>query len=154
VDTWLLLRDVESGGERNRGLNVLKSRGMAHSNQIREFLIRDDGLELIDVYRGPAGPLTGTMRVAQEARERAEELARQQGREARARERQLARESLEARIAALRHEFDAAEVEAGVLDRQDAAREATISAQREALALRRGGAGRLRGKADGKKGQS
>ena len=55
MDTWLLLRDIEVDGERNRGLYILKSRGMAHSNQIREFLLTDHGVELLDVYLGPAG---------------------------------------------------------------------------------------------------
>ena len=74
MDTWLLLRDIELGGERNRGLYVLKSRGMAHSNQIREFLLTDHGVELQDVYVGPEGVLTGSMRLAQEAREQAAAL--------------------------------------------------------------------------------
>jgi circadian clock protein KaiC len=55
IDTWLLLRDIEIGGERNRGLYVLKSRGMAHSNQIREFRLSDKGIDLLDVYVGPEG---------------------------------------------------------------------------------------------------
>ena len=62
IDTWLLVRDIELGGERNRGLYVLKSRGMAHSNQIREYLLTDHGVELKDVYVGPEGVLTGSMR--------------------------------------------------------------------------------------------
>jgi circadian clock protein KaiC len=73
VDTWLLLRDVESDGERNRVLYVLKSRGMAHSNQVREFLMTKQGVELREAYLGPEGVLTGSARLAQEARERAEE---------------------------------------------------------------------------------
>ena len=73
MDTWLLLRDIEIGGERNRGLYVLKSRGMAHSNQIREFLLSDRGIDIVDVYLGPGGVLTGSARVAQEAQEKAEE---------------------------------------------------------------------------------
>ena len=70
IDTWILLRDIELGGERNRGMYVLKSRGMAHSNQIREFLLTNNGIELRDVYVGPEGVLTGSMRLAQESRER------------------------------------------------------------------------------------
>src|SRR5262249_25593419 len=72
-DTWLLVRDIELGGERNRGLYILKSRGMQHSNQIREFLITSEGIRLRDVYVGPEGVLTGSMRSAQEAREKAAE---------------------------------------------------------------------------------
>ena len=72
IDTWILLRDIEINGERNRGLYILKSRGMAHSNQIREVLLSDRGIELVDVYLGPGGVLTGSARAAQEAKEKAE----------------------------------------------------------------------------------
>jgi len=78
MDTWLLLRDIETTSERNRGLYVLKSRGMAHSNQIREFLLTDEGIELVDVYVGPGGVLTGTARQAMETQERATAAKRQQ----------------------------------------------------------------------------
>ena len=67
IDTWLLVRDIESRGERNRGLYVLKSRGMAHSNQIREFLLTDHGIDLLDVERGPDGVLIGSMRSARQS---------------------------------------------------------------------------------------
>src|SRR6185369_5052085 len=66
MDAWLSLRNLESNGERNRGLYVLKSRGMSHSNQIREFLLTDQGVQLLDVYTGPEGVLTGSARVSQE----------------------------------------------------------------------------------------
>ncbi|HEY6510663.1 MAG TPA: circadian clock protein KaiC [Burkholderiaceae bacterium] len=137
VDTWLLVRDIELGGERNRGLYVLKSRGMPHSNQIREFVIRSHGLDLLDVYRGPGGVLTGSMRLEQEAREQSDLVARQRTREARARDRERQRALLEARIDALRSEFEADEREASLLEREDSGREAAIAAQREATALRR-----------------
>ena len=78
IDTWLLLRDIEIGGERNRGLYVLKSRGMDHSNQIREFILTDCGIELLDVYVGPEGVLTGSARLTQEATNEAQQLSRQQ----------------------------------------------------------------------------
>jgi circadian clock protein KaiC len=71
IDTWLLLRDIELNGERNRGLYILKSRGMSHSNQIREFLLTDHGIQLTEVYLGPEGVLTGSARLAQEAKEQA-----------------------------------------------------------------------------------
>jgi len=109
VDTWLLLRDIELGGERNRAMYVLKSRGMAHSNQIREFLLTDRGIQLADVYLGPEGVLTGSTRQAQEAREKAAELLRQQELESKQRELDRKRDALEARIAALRKEFEAEE---------------------------------------------
>src|SRR2546421_5196853 len=85
-DPWLLLRDIELNGERNRGIYVLKSRGMPHSNQIREFLLTNNGIRLVDVYLGPEGVLTGSSRQAQEAREAAAALAEKQDLERKQRE--------------------------------------------------------------------
>jgi circadian clock protein KaiC len=138
ADTWLLLRDIELGGERNRGMYVLKSRGMAHSNQIREFLLTDHGVELADVYLGPDGVLTGSARLSQEARERAAALARQQQIAARTRERRRRREALEARIAAMRKEFEAEDEEAGRLLDQLETAEVVIAEDRDAIATSRG----------------
>lgn len=73
IDTWLLLRDIETQGERNRGLYILKSRGMAHSNQIREFLITSDGVRLVDMYVSRDGALVGSARVARETFDRERE---------------------------------------------------------------------------------
>ncbi len=97
MDAWLLLQDFEGNGERNRVLYVLKARGMAHSNQIREFLISDRGIDLVDAYIGPSGVLTGSARAAQTAREKAEALAGQQ--EAARRKRELERKRAGARTA-------------------------------------------------------
>ena len=107
IDTWILVRELEMNGERNRGIYVLKSRGMGHSNQIREFVLTDDGIELIDVYVGPNGVLTGSMRVAQEAR-RKEEI-RQRQREVARRTRQLERKrrTLEDQLAMQLSELEA-----------------------------------------------
>ena len=102
MDTWLLLRDLELGGERNRSLYILKSRGMAHSNQLREFLLTDRGVDLLDVYLGSEGVLTGSARLAQEAREKADALARQQEIERKQRELEREKRLLEAQIGALR----------------------------------------------------
>jgi circadian clock protein KaiC len=77
MDTWVLLRNLEHNGERNRGLYILKSRGMKHSNQIREFILTDRGIDLVDVYAGPAGVLCGSSRLIQEARDDAEARRRQ-----------------------------------------------------------------------------
>lgn len=106
MDTWLLVRNIESGGERNRGLYVLKSRGMAHSNQVREFVMTERGVELLDVYVGPHGVLTGSARYSQEAKERAEELARQHDFNTRRRAFERRRTAVEAQVAALRAELD------------------------------------------------
>jgi circadian clock protein KaiC len=112
IDTWILLRDIELGGERNRGIYVLKSRGMAHSNQIREFLITDRGIVLQDVYVGREGVLTGSTRLAQEAREREAAVARQQEQSRKRRELERRGTAVEAQIAALRAELDAMREEA------------------------------------------
>ena len=112
VDTWLLLRDMECGGERNRVLFILKSRGMRHSNQLREFLLTDHGIDLLDVYLGAEGVLTGSARHAQEARENAASTAREMEIVAKERDLERRREALEGRIASLRNEFEAEEAEA------------------------------------------
>jgi circadian clock protein KaiC len=106
VDTWLLLKTLEGNGENNRVLYVRKSRGMAHSNQIREFLLTDQGIELADVYVGPQGVLTGSARQAQEARERSEGVARLEDLEQRRTALERRRESVEAQTAVLWREFD------------------------------------------------
>ena len=133
ADTWLLLRDIELGGERNRAMYVLKSRGMAHSNQIREFLLTNHGIELADIYLGPDGVLTGSMRQAQEAREKALLIAQQQESESRQRASQRKREAMEARIVAMRKEFDAEEEEANQIASQERVRIETIRQDRERM---------------------
>ena len=111
IDTWLLLRDIEIGGERNRGLYILKSRGMSHSNQIREFILTDNGIELLDVYVGPEGVLTGSARLSQEAKNDAEQLLRQQEIERKQTGIELKRAATEAQIVVLKSEFKTEEAE-------------------------------------------
>jgi circadian clock protein KaiC len=105
VDTWLLVKTMEGNGELNRVLYVLKSRGMAHSNQIREFVLTGQGIELADVYVGPQGVLTGSARQAQEAQERTDGEARAEDLEQRRATLERRRESVEAQTAALWREF-------------------------------------------------
>jgi circadian clock protein KaiC len=112
IDTWLLLRDIELSGERNRGMYVLKSRGMAHSNQIREFILTDHGVELREVYVGASGVLTGSARIAQEANENAELLTRKNDIARKKREIERKRKALEAQIVALEADFESEESEA------------------------------------------
>ena len=123
MDTWLMLRDIESNGERNRGLYILKSRGMAHSNRIREFRLTKQGIELTDVYLGSSGMLTGAAREMQEARERAEALAHAQELERKERELRSKREAVEAQITGLRASLEAEESEMLRLARQRQSRE-------------------------------
>ena len=112
IDTWLLLRDIELDGERNRGMYVLKSRGMANSNQIREFVLTNHGVELRDVYIGARGVLTGSARIAQEALENSEVLKRKHDVELKKREIALKRTELESKIATMRADFGSEESEA------------------------------------------
>ena len=137
VDTWLLLRDIELAGERNRGMYVLKSRGMAHSNQIREFLLTRSGVELKDVYVGPEGVLTGSMRLAQEAREKAATMGRQEDIERRKRQLERKQQMLEAQITTLRAQFDAEKEEFELLIGQEQAAEELVRVGREKMAVSR-----------------
>jgi circadian clock protein KaiC len=107
MDTWLLLQVMEASGERNRGLFILKSRGMEHSNQVREFCLSDNGIQLRDVYVGTGGVLTGAARVAQEAKEKAEAIERSQEIERKQRDIERKKTVIEAQIAALRTGFEA-----------------------------------------------
>lgn len=112
IDTWLLVRDLENGGERNRGLYILKSRGMAHSNQIREFTLTSQGIVLRDAYLGAAGVLTGSARLAQEATELGLHLRREQEITRKQAELAAKRTAMEAQIESIRAEFAAVEVAA------------------------------------------
>jgi circadian clock protein KaiC len=134
VDTWLLLVTLESSGERNRGLYVLKSRGMGHSNQIREFLLTDHGIELVDVYAGTGGVLTGSARLTQEAKERAAETAQQQ--EIDRKERTLARlrTALEAELASLRAKFEAEQADLATGIEEERARIARLRDDQQSIA--------------------
>ena len=112
IDTWLMLRDIELSGERNRGIYVLKSRGMANSNQIREFILTGQGVELREVYIGAKGVLTGSARIAQEASENADRLIHEKDIQRKKRELERKRKVLQAQIDALHAEFDSEESEA------------------------------------------
>lgn len=138
VDTWLLLKTVELSGERNRAMYVLKSRGTAHSNQVREFLLTDEGVKLVEVYVGPEGVLTGTARIAQEAKEAAQiELQRNEN-EQRRRDAERRRAVMEAQIHALRAEIASEQEQVKHLLAQEKAAEQRVVAEREAMARMRG----------------
>ena len=133
IDTLIQLLDVESAGERNRGLYVLKSRGMGHSNQIREYRITDSGIELVDVYVGPAGMFMGTARLVQEAKERAEAEIRSEEIAARQREMEREKSTLEARIALLQDEFASREEELQRMIEAESRRQHMIDAGTRAI---------------------
>jgi circadian clock protein KaiC len=106
MDAWLLVKNIESNGERNRGLYVLKARGIAHSNQVREFILTDHGIELIDAYIGSDGVLMGSARATQLAREQAAELDRQLATAHKERELRRKQELYETQLVALRGQYE------------------------------------------------
>jgi len=138
IDTWILLRDIESSGERNRGIFVLKSRGTAHSNQIREYLITDRGIQLRDVYAGPEGVLTGSARDAREATDRAELRIQRQSLERLRHDLAAKRQALEAQIEALRARFTAEESDLTLRIDQESIRLAELDRDRRTMGARRG----------------
>ncbi|WP_295613046.1 circadian clock protein KaiC [uncultured Lamprocystis sp.] len=137
IDTWLMLLAVESGGERNRVLSILKSRGMAHSNQTREFLITSAGVQLCDVYTGAGSVLTGSARLAQEAEERARQLALRQEIERQQRALERKRAAVDGQIAALRLEFEAQQADTQALIERRQARAAQLARERLDMAWSR-----------------
>lgn len=138
TDTWILLRDIELNGERNRCLYVLKSRGMAHSNQLREFVITGHGIRLAPVYVGPGGVLTGSSRVSQESRERADVVEQQQDAERKLQEAERRRLTLQAQLVALQAELDVIEKQELTFAREDKEREKQRGLSHNALVKSRG----------------
>jgi circadian clock protein KaiC len=137
ADTWIMLKEVESCGEKNRVLQIIKSRGMGHSNQIREFLFTDQGVNMIDIYTGTEGVLTGTARLTQEARDAAEMLSLQQEIERKQRELLRKRQIMEAQASLLHTQMDIAEEEiAKVIDELEL-KKSTALKNREQMARER-----------------
>jgi circadian clock protein KaiC len=134
VDTWISVRDLEGVGERNRGLSILKSRGMAHSNQVREFIVTPHGIELLDVVLGPTGIVTGASRLTQQMKEHAEVLAAQQETDRRDRELERRRRMLEANIANLRTEFESVEEELRQISSNEQNRQQTLLSGNQRIA--------------------
>jgi circadian clock protein KaiC len=138
MDTWIFLVDIESNGERNRGLYALKSRGMSHSNQIREYLLTNEGVKLVKAYLGEAGVLMGSARLTQEAQEKVE--AQQQREEVARHRRDIAsrRAVTERRIAELNAEIEAQDADAARLIAQEERREIVLETDRAAMGASRG----------------
>jgi circadian clock protein KaiC len=151
IDTWILVRDLELNGERNRCVYVLKSRGMAHSNQVREFVISSKGIRLLPVYIGAGTVLTGSARLNQEALEKSDLLVRQQAAEEKMRIRERRRRAVEAQIAALRVELTDDETESSLLASEQLNKESRLAQDIVDMSSLRGGksasAGRAKGRA-------
>lgn len=139
VDAWILIRDIESNGERNKGLYIMKSRGMAHSNQVREFVISASGLELVDVYLGPTGVLTGSARIEQILHEKTGAVLHNHALTRKDREILRKRNMLEAKIESLRAEFESAEEELNKVYVEEDIKKAVMDENRKQMTeLRRG----------------
>ena len=147
MDTWLLLRNVEDTGERNRTIFVQKSRGMAHSNQVREFVMSDRGIDLVDVYLGGDRMLTGSARVAQEAQERATATLREEDHQRKVRQLDSRRKAIAAQIAALQAEAEAVTAEAQFVNVQESLQERATHQNTDAMAQQRGDAPGANGQA-------
>ena len=140
VDAWLMVRDIEFNGERNRGLYIMKSRGMKHSNQVREFVITDNGIDLVDVYLGPEGILTGSAREAQKLQEQTGIILRNNAMSMKDREITRKKKVLEAKIASLQTEFESAEEELNkIYIEEELVKNATSSNRVEIMEMRKGG---------------
>jgi circadian clock protein KaiC len=133
TDTWILCRDLELNGERNRCVYILKSRGMAHSNQVREFVMSDGGIRLVPPYIGSGLVLTGSSRAAQEAKERADALVRSQEIDQRLEALERKRNALEAQIKVLKMDFAAEELELDRIIGQQQSREKQLQLERNAM---------------------
>jgi circadian clock protein KaiC len=135
MDTWINLRFFESNNERNRGISVVKARGMAHSNQIREYMLTDHGIEIRDAYLGPSGGLLmGSSRAIQEAKEMAETAAQSRNAVRRKRELESKLKSLDAQITALNSEFEVQKEELDDLSSENALRSDVLAKDRSDMA--------------------
>ena len=137
IDTWLLVRMLESAGERNRLLYVLKSRGMAHSNQMREFQLSNKGIQLVDVYVGPGEMLTGSARLVQEAKDKSAAIAEKQAAQSRRRELEQEETSLKVQAGSIAARLDAIQAELAVAQRAAQQRQERTEKEREDLAVAR-----------------
>ncbi len=128
------LKSIETNGERNRTIDVIKTRGQYHSNQVREFKLSNNGIELIDVYLGPAGMLTGSARVSQISKENSEKLERQEEIERKQRILEQKRKTMKAQIAELQAQFESEKLELNKIITQEKLKEESIENERNIMA--------------------
>ncbi len=137
MDAWLILKNVEGNGERNRAFSIIKVRGMAHSNQLREFVLSKDGIQLLDVYKGREGVLFGSSRMAQESSETIDRLNKSEEIERKKRELESKRKLMENGIALLKEQYAREEEEMKILIRQDISREKAAEQTKKEIAIQR-----------------
>lgn len=119
MDAWILLLNREVNGEFNRELYLLKARGLAHSNQVREFIMSDDGIRLVPPYLGESGALTGSARKHEEAKSRRAEIKRKAEVLRAQQQIQQRRRRARAQIEALQAELDADEIELSAMTQDE-----------------------------------
>lgn len=137
MDAWLILKNIEGNGERNRVFSIIKSRGMAHSNQLREFVLSEKGIELLDLYKGTEGVLFGSARMAQESREVSDRLLRNEEIEGKQRELDSKRMVMENEIALLKAKFAREEDEMKTVIGQDVYREKAVATAMKEISVQR-----------------
>jgi len=137
MDAWLILKNVEGNGERNRAFSVIKVRGVAHSNQLREFVLSAQGIQLLDVYKGREGVLYGSARMAQESSEIIGQLTRSEEIERKKRDLESKRRLMENGIAVLKEQYARDEEEMKILIRQDISREKVAEQTKKKIAVQR-----------------
>jgi circadian clock protein KaiC len=131
VDTWITVRDMEGVGERNRGIFIIKARGMGHSNQVREFVITNKGIELLEVELGPNGILTGAARQSHKFKKTMSDIKLQNEINRKDREIERKRKVLEANIEALRNEFESAQEKLNILKATEALHAELVSKKKK-----------------------
>jgi len=137
MDVWLILKNIEGNGERNRIFSIIKSRGMAHSNQLREFVLSDRGIQLRDLYKGTEGVLFGSARMAQESREAGERIRRNEETARKKRELEAKKTVMENEISLIRAKFAREEDEIKVLIGQDVSRQKASENVMKEIAVQR-----------------
>ncbi len=134
MDTWIDLKSIETNGERNRTIDIVKTRGMYHSNQVREYKITNNGIEIIDMYLGPSGMLTGSARISQIANEKAEKLIRQQEIERNQRVLEQKHQVMEAQITEIKAQYESEKLELDRIITQEKLKEEAKENERNIMA--------------------
>ena len=138
ADTWINLNYLVQAGERNRGMSIIKSRGTAHSNQVRELILSNDGVTLADIFTAGGEVLMGTMRWEKESAERlASEVGEVAGK-LKLVTLDAQQAELEVRLKAVQTELVAKQVEKTLLARTTASRQAVIVGGRARMRQLRG----------------
>jgi circadian clock protein KaiC len=137
ADTWIHLSYLVRGGERNRALTIVKSRGMAHSNQVRELILGRDRVSLADVYTAGGQVVLGTARWQREAEEKAKRARARREAEHRRREVEAASAALQLRMKQLEVELEANRAELMRIEEEAELREQGWSDRQDQLLDRR-----------------